>query len=164
MTENESIIIFTIDNQKFGLPIQYVIKVIPVMEIRRLPGAPIFVTGIINLHGKVVPVVDVRILFGLSTRSIELSDQLIIIDLPTGVIAMLVDNTLEMISVNIEDMVSGDSIEYGNKFIVGVLKQSDGLIVINDVESFFSRDELVQLESALNSLCKKRPNTALFSF
>lgn len=150
MAENESIIIFTIDNQKFGLPIQNVIKVIPVVEIKKLPGVPVFVTGIINLHGKVVPVIDVRVLFGFPTRSLELSDQLIIIELPTGVIAMLVDKTFEIISVVSENIVSGEKIMYGDKYMVGVLKRPDGLVIINDVKSFFNRDELIQLENALD--------------
>lgn len=151
MEPQESIAIFEIENQRFAIPFNYIQKVIPVVEIEKLPGVPFFIVGIINLHGQVVPVIDMRTLFSISTKEVELSDQLIIIDIPSGKYALLVDHTLEIVSINKNDMIEGDNIEYGGKYIKGVLMQPDGLVIINDVLNFLNKDELIQLESALIS-------------
>ena len=76
----DQIVVFTLDEQLYGLPLQAVDKVIHVVEIRHLPKAPEIITGIINIKGKIIPVVDIRKRLELATHEIDPDDRLIITD------------------------------------------------------------------------------------
>jgi len=79
-TSKDQIVVFTLDEQLFALPLIVVLKVIHALEIRHLPEAPEIISGIINVRGKIIPVVDIRKRLGILTREIDLNDRLIIED------------------------------------------------------------------------------------
>lgn len=150
MSEILKFVGFSIDRQKFALPLVFVNRVIHVVEICPLPKTPAFIQGIINFHGDIIPVINMRSLFGLQQREIELTDKLIVADIPSGKFAFLVDSTQGVLEINENKIIQTKAINYGDKFIQGVIKNDDGMMLINDVEKFISKDELLQLELAIN--------------
>jgi purine-binding chemotaxis protein CheW len=70
--------LFTLDAGRYALSLEVVERVVPALELTPLPTAPDIVQGVFNLHGRIVPVMNLRRRFGLPERAIELSDHLIV--------------------------------------------------------------------------------------
>lgn len=90
----------TLDNLLYALPLNSVLRVIHVIEIRPLPKAPDIISGIINVKGQVIPVVDIRKRFGFPSRELNPEDQLIIADTGRRQITLLVDKVTEVQNVS----------------------------------------------------------------
>ncbi|OQX77618.1 MAG: hypothetical protein B6D64_08010 [Bacteroidetes bacterium 4484_276] len=151
----KKLVVFQIDNQRFALPLPVVERVVQVVEIFPLPKMSDYVHGIINLHGKIIPVINMRFLFGLPAKEIELSNQLIIAITPSGKLALLVDSTHEVFEFDDDKIVKSDNIMYGMRYVQGVIKTDDGVVLINDVGKFLDPEELKRLENALKESSKK---------
>jgi purine-binding chemotaxis protein CheW len=150
--EKLKLLIFKIDNQQFALPITAVEKVIEIVDIRLLPKTPKYVCGIINMHGEIISVINLRLLFGLQEKEIELSDQLLIVSTSLFKHALWIDSTDKIIEIDRNKIVHSEEIKYGEKYVQGVVKLENGMVLINDVEKFLSSDELKELELALKKV------------
>ncbi len=147
---------FKLDNQNFGLPLNDVEKVVQVVWIQSLPKMPQYIHGVINLHGEIIPVINVRYIFGFPSKEIQLSDQLIIANMSTKKFALLVDLTNEVIGISENDIVKSNEIIVGIRYLKGVVELKDGMLLINNIEKFLSEDELKKLEQALVNHTKKK--------
>lgn len=150
-TMTDQIVVFTLDELLYALPLQAVVKVIHAIEIRHLPKAPEIISGIINVKGQIIPVVDIRKRLELATHEIDPDDRLIIADTGKREVAILVDTV-----TGIRDLTPAQQAEAKEtlpfaKYIKGVAKIDDGLILIYDLEQFLSLDEEKELEQALKT-------------
>lgn len=150
--ERLKLLIFQIDNQQFALPLTVVEKVIEIVEIRQLPKTPEYVYGIINMYGEIISVINLRSLFGLPSKEIELSDQLLIVSTSLFKHALWIDATDKIIEIDRNKIVRSEKLKYGKKFVQGVVKLENGMVLINDVEKFLSSGELKELELALKEV------------
>ena len=96
----DQIVLFTLDELNYALPLNNVLRVIPVVEIRFLPNAPEIITGIINVHGQIIPVIDIRKRFGLTEREIGLEDRMIIADTGKRQVVILADTVTGLIDLH----------------------------------------------------------------
>ena len=150
-TMTDQIIVFTLDEQLYALPLPAVVKVIHAIEIRHLPKAPEIISGIINVKGQIIPVVDIRKRFRLAAHEIDPDDRLIIADTGKREVAILVDTV-----TGIRDLAPGQQKQAREtlpfaEYLKGVAKIDDELILIYDLEQFLSLDEEKELESALKT-------------
>jgi purine-binding chemotaxis protein CheW len=148
---NEQIVVFTLDELFYALPLQAVVRVIHAIEIRPLPEAPEVISGIINVQGKIIPVADIRKRFGLTEREIDPDDRLIIADTGKRQIAIPVDTV-----TGIRDLAPGQLEQAGEtlpfaEHLRGVAKIDDELILIYNLEQFLSLNEEKKLEKALKT-------------
>jgi purine-binding chemotaxis protein CheW len=147
----DQILVFSLDDLSYALPLNMVEKVIHAIEIRHLPNAPEIISGIINIKGKIIPVADIRKRFKLSVHELDVNDQLIIADTGKRQVAILVDTI-----IGIKDLATGqlevasDSSMY-TEDLKGVVKTDKGFILIYDLNRFLSLDEEEKLEIALNT-------------
>ena len=74
------VLVFTIGTDRYGLPLRAVSRVLPVMAMKQIPGAPDFVAGLMDLHGMPVPVLDVSRLAGVAVEQIWLDSRIVLID------------------------------------------------------------------------------------
>jgi purine-binding chemotaxis protein CheW len=147
--EIDQIVVFTLDNLLYALSINNVLRVIHAIEIRPLPKAPDIISGIINVKGQIIPVVDIRKRFGIPSRELELEDQLIIADTGKRQIALLVDKVNEIQHISPPQYIdSKETIPFAG-YIKGVVKIMDELILIYDLEQFLNLDEEKELDQAL---------------
>ena len=150
-TMTDQIIMFTIDELLYALPLTSVVKVIHAIEIRHLPKAPEIISGIINVKGQIIPVADIRKRFGLTEREIELEDRIIIADTGKRKVALFVDAVTGIKDLATRQFVnSKESLPFAG-YIKGVAKIDDELILIYDLEQFLSLDEEKELEHALKT-------------
>jgi purine-binding chemotaxis protein CheW len=145
------IVVFTLDEQSFALPLQTVVKVIHAIEIRHLPKAPEIITGIINVNGRIIPVADIRKRIGLPVREIDPDNRLIIANTGKREVAVLVDSVsgtrdLELLKLP----VAGETLAFA-EHIKGVVKVDDDLVLICDLDEFLSLDEEKKLDKALTN-------------
>lgn len=146
---------FKLGREDYGLQILKVRELIGLMDITRVPGTANFVRGVINLRGKVIPVVDMRQKFGMGAT--EPTDQTVIVvaqlQSKDGVIVMgiLVDEVLEVLDIPEKQIepppqLSGNAID--TEFILGVGKAEKRVIFLLDIDRVLSAQERTQLASA----------------
>jgi len=153
-TTNDQILVFTLDELAYALPLPIVTKVIHAIEMRHLPKAPEIITGIINVKGQIIPVADIRKRFGLVAHEIEPDNRLIIADTGKKQIAILVDTVTGIRDLSSRQLtIAKETLPFA-EHIMGVAKVDDGLVLIYDLDRFLSLDEEKELEQALKTKIK----------
>ncbi|HEV2674426.1 MAG TPA: chemotaxis protein CheW [Aliidongia sp.] len=142
---------FTLGHQRYALRLGAVERVVRIVEIVPLPRAPDIVLGVIDLHGRVIPVVDTRKRFGLPARRPTLNDHLIVARTPGRSLVLLVDRVDDAIECTAADVTAATEILPGMDYVEGVAKLPDGTVLIHDLATFLSLDEATTLEAACDA-------------
>ncbi len=124
-------------------------RIVRAAEVIRLPGAPRCVLGVLNVDGRVLPVLDTRERFQLPPRAISPADHFLIAHTKRRTVALVIDQAQAVIELPAADVVAAAGIHPGLEQIQGVIKLDDGLALIHDLERFLSLDEERDLEDAL---------------
>ncbi|MDY7000335.1 MAG: chemotaxis protein CheW [Thermodesulfobacteriota bacterium] len=141
------LVTFSIGEEEFGVDILKVQEIIRIMEITKVPKAPPFVEGVINLRGNVIPVIDLRKRFGLETREHDSQTRIIVIEINKMIVGFVVDSVSEVLRIpenTVEPpppVVSGLESEY----ISGVGKLEDRLLIMLDLDRLLSSEEQEEL-------------------
>jgi purine-binding chemotaxis protein CheW len=141
---------FHIGSEEFGLDILRVQEINRMVEITRVPNAPPFVSGVINLRGRVIPIVDLRERFGLSKKENDKNTRIIVVELKGRVVGFVVDSVQEVLRIpkRITEppppMVAG----IGSEYITAVGKLEDRLLILIDLERILTSTEQAQLTAA----------------
>jgi purine-binding chemotaxis protein CheW len=149
MADKKHFILFSLADQKFALPLVWVEKIVRSVAVRPLPKAPEMILGVINLQGRIVPIISLRKRFGLEERPIGIDDHLIVCRTSDRPMALLVDNVADIIEIDESRIIHQESILREMDYIEGVLKMEDGMILIHDLERVLSSDESARLEQVL---------------
>jgi purine-binding chemotaxis protein CheW len=126
-------------------------RVVRVVEVTPLPQAPDIVLGVVNVQGRVIPVVNPRRRFRLPERDIALSDQLVIAHTTRRPVALVVDAVTGVLEYSGREAVGARDIVPGMEYVEGVVKLADGLVLIHDLDRFLSLDEVTALDRAIES-------------
>jgi purine-binding chemotaxis protein CheW len=140
---------FRLGEQRYGLPLQAVERVLPMVAIAPLPQAPRIVLGMVNFHGEVVPVVDVRRRLDLPPREYGLDSWLLVVRTSRRVLALPVDAVEGVVPVTPDRVTSSSAFFPGIAHVAGIVSLDDGLLFIHDPEAFLSLDEERHLAAAL---------------
>jgi len=143
------LVVFTLDDQRYALHLSAVERIVRVVEVTPLPKAPDIVLGIVNIQGRIIPVVNIRKRFHLPEREINLSDQLIIANTSKRPVALLTEAVNEVIEQSAERVATSEEILSGIKYVEGVVKLGDGMILIHDLDKFLSLEEEKVLDEAM---------------
>ncbi len=149
MESEVRIVVFSLDGRRYALYLEAVEKVVRAAKVTPLPEAPHAVLGILNYQGQVVPVFNTRQRFGLPEREIEPSDQFIIARTSFRIVALVADATFGVEHIPERQVVDTDKVLPGIRYVDGVVKLKDGMVLIHDLESFLSRSEREALQDAL---------------
>lgn len=143
------LLVFHLDAQRYALHLAAVLRVLPMMAIEALPGAPAVIAGIVNVAGSVLPVLDARRRFGLPARPVRLSDVLILVRTGARSFALAADGVMGLIERDLAAVTPAASLSPEMPHVAGVVKLDDGLALIHDVETFLVAAEQAQLAEAL---------------
>ncbi|MFZ5651760.1 MAG: chemotaxis protein CheW [Bacillota bacterium] len=135
-------IVFTLDEQKFGVPLASVERVIRAAAVTPLPDAPRVVAGVVNMQGRIIPVIDVSSLFGLPEKDLDPGQQFIISSVSTGAVALVADWVDGVAGLPENDVAAAGEILPRAGCVKGLAKSEDGIILIFDPESIISPGEL----------------------
>lgn len=143
------LVVFTLHEQLYALRLAAVDRIVRVAEITGLPSAPDIVEGVVNIQGRIVPVVSLRRRFGLADRDVELSDHLIFARTSRRAVALLVASIVGVIDCPAEQVTASEGILADSEYVAGVLKLDGGLVLIHDLDTFLSPMEDRTLAQAL---------------
>ena len=134
---------FKLDSEKYGINVMQVQEVLRYSEIAPVPGAPLYVLGIINLRGNVVTVIDTRSRFGLESSEITDNTRVVIIESDKQVIGILVDSAAEVVYLRASEIDVAPNVgnDESAKFIQGVTNRDGELLILVDLNKLLSDDE-----------------------
>ena len=137
------LVTFNISNEEFGVDILKVQEIIRTMEITKVPRAPEFVEGVINLRGKVIPIIDLRRRFGMDFRKHDSQTRIVVIELNNMIVGFVVDSVSEVLRIPAATVVPPPAIVSGvdSEYISGVGKLDDRLLILIDLEKLLSPEE-----------------------
>jgi len=145
------LIVFALDRQRYALPLPVVDRVVRMVAITPLPKAPDIVLGVVNIQGRVIPVIDMRRRFRLPEREIALTDQLVVAHTVRRPVALVADAVEDVITCAEQSLIAAENILSKVEYVEGVVKLTDGLILIHDLDKFLSLEEESSLDQALEN-------------
>lgn len=143
------LVTFKLGSEEFGVDILKVQEINKMMNITKIPNAPAFIEGVINLRGKIIPIVDLRKRLGFREQPYDKSTRIIVVELEGLVLGFIVDSVSEVLRIpenTIEpppSMVAGIESEY----IEGVGKLDDRLLILLELKKIFSSPERKDIEN-----------------
>ncbi len=154
ITETTQYLTFRLAEEVYALDIGKVREVLDFTTATKVPRTPDFMRGVINLRGSVVPVVDLRLKFGMSATEKTVNTCVIItevtVDGDTTILGCLADSVQEVLDLDAEHIAPAPRIgtRLKTEFIKGMGKQSEHFIIILDIDKVFSTDELALVQES----------------
>ena len=142
--DNTSFITFTLDNEVYAVPIQTIEEIIGLQEISLLPNVPDFIKGVINLRGEIVPIMDLRLKFGLKAKEYTPFTVFLIVRVDERLMGMVVDNVADVLVIEPAKVQKKPafSAKISTDFIDGVYKDAqEDLVILVDVPSLIKPEE-----------------------
>ncbi len=146
--ETVQVIVFRLGEERYGVDISQVREIIRPSQITRIPNAPDFVEGVINLRGQITTIVNLRKRFGMPPKPIDNDTRIIVVEYNNAVIGMMVDTVNEVKYLAQKDIEALPSIITSReeaKFLKGVGKLSDGLLILIDLNKVLNEGEVERL-------------------
>lgn len=143
------LLIFTLDEERYALRLAAVERVVRAAAITPLPQAPEVVLGVLDLHGQVIPVINLRRRFRLPERALRSSDQFVIARARLVTLALAVDGVESVLEESAHEVIAPDDILAGTGFLEGVTRTEAGLVLIHDLATLLFPEEELLLARAL---------------
>lgn len=135
---------FNIGTEEFGVDILKVQEINRMVEITRVPQAPHYVEGVINLRGKVIPIVDLRKRFNLELKEHDKNTRIVVVDIGGNIMGMIVDSVSEVLRLPASTIEPPPEIVTGvnSEYIKGVAKLDDRLLIFLDLSKVIDMAEI----------------------
>ncbi|MCS7172070.1 MAG: chemotaxis protein CheW [Armatimonadetes bacterium] len=150
----QHLVVVRLDRERYGFAIEHVHEIIRMQEVTRIPRAPEFVEGVINLRGQVIPVLDLRRRFGLPAGERDGATRIVVVEMNGSRVGVVVDAVLEVLRIPARSVVPPEELLATGQvaFLRGVAKHGEGLILLLDLHRVLEIAEqqaLRDLEPAL---------------
>jgi len=146
-TQKDKYLTFHLAGEDYGIEIRYVIEIIGIQKITEVPDMPVFIRGVINLRGKVIPVMDVRARFGIKARAYDDRTCIIVVNIENTEVGLVVDEVSEVSDIpakNVEPPPrTGKS--NGSRCIQGMGKIGAEVKILLDVKELLFDEQMLQL-------------------
>ncbi|MCX7667746.1 MAG: chemotaxis protein CheW [Atribacterota bacterium] len=148
MAQELQLVAFQLGEESYGVDIAQVQEIIRMQPVTKVPGAPTFVEGVINLRGRVIPVLDLRKRFNLPARQDTKDTRIVVVEVPPHTVGMIVDAVDEVLRIS-EDKVEPPSpfiASIDTEYLRGVGKLEGKLLILLDLSKVLSKEEKNALE------------------
>ena len=137
----EQIVVFRLDSESYGIDIFRVNEIIRMRDITPVPQTEAHIRGLVNLRGKTIPVIDVRVRFGLAISDASEKTRIIVVESTEGLVGIIVDEVSEVITLEEEEIEGTPALvaSVGTDFVRGVAKRSGRLITMLDLDRALAR-------------------------
>ncbi len=141
-TQKGRFLTFLIDKETYGIEIKYVTEIIGLQAMTEMPDMPNHIKGIINLRGKIILLMDVRLRFGMEPRAYDDRTCVVVIDYNGGAIGLIVDKVSEVLTIPDEGITEVPKLQFGldNRYVKNIGKVGDGVDLLIDCEKLLSTD------------------------
>lgn len=139
---------FVLGTEEYGIEILKVREIIGIMDITSVPQTPDYMKGVINLRGKVIPVIDLRLKFAMTEEEYTQETCTIVVEVNSSLIGIIVDTVSEVVDVGSEEIEETPQFGQGidTDFITGLGKVNEKIIILLDIEKVMSTEELEMVE------------------
>lgn len=141
--ETVQVVTFKLNDEEFGLDILKILEINKIIKITKIPKAPDFVEGIIDLRGKIIPVVNIRKKFNFETKKTTKETRIIITNIINKTIGLMVDKVSEILRIKNSEIQPPPPLitKLGSEHIKGVGKLNERLIILLDIDKIFEKSE-----------------------
>jgi purine-binding chemotaxis protein CheW len=148
--DEQQLVVFQLGAELYGVEIARVHEIIRLQTVTRVPHAPAFVEGVINLRGKVIPVVDLRRRFGLPLADHTRASRIVVVEIGDQVVGIVVDGVSEVLRVNKGTIEPPSPVVAGieSDYLHGIAKLPERLVILLNLDRVLARDERRALEVA----------------
>ncbi len=149
MADTDTVVfVFSLDERLFGLPVSALRQVLPATDITPIFGAPGDILGMIDFHGEILPVIDMRAKCAFPPRETSPGDRFVILDAHARTLALRVDDTRDVLGVPAADIVPPEDVVGALPGLRGIFRHAEGLVPLYDPEVMFAPE--CEMISALN--------------
>lgn len=147
---------FNLKDEQYGINVDFILQIIAIPDITPIPRTPNFVKGVINLRGKIIPVIDLRIRFGLTEQAYNDRTSIVIIKLKKDhteiYIGVIVDKVIEVLDIHEKDLEKTPAfgIQLDTDYILCMAKVKSKVVTLLNINKVLSEDELTLLEKNSN--------------
>ncbi len=147
-TQKNRFLTFSLGKESYGIEIRYVTEIIGIQPVTEVPELPEYIRGIINLRGKIIPVMDVRLRFKKTFREYDDRTCVVVVDIADISIGLIVDSVSEVLSIPEEEIVPQPEMsKAGNKYIKGIGKVGNEVKLLLDCNMLLNEDVLDNLSN-----------------
>ncbi len=150
-----SYLTFKLNKETFGTNVKHVLNILEPMKITKIPAAPDYMPGVVNLRGEVLPIIDTKYKFGMGKTEFTGNTCILVIEIENEEeyikVGALADGVEEVLELNEDDLKPPPSIgsKFNSRIIESMAKVDEEFIMILNVAQIFSEDELVTLQNAV---------------
>ncbi len=146
-TQKDKFLTFKIGDEEYAVEISCVIEVIGMQKITHVPDMPLFVKGVINLRGQVIPITDIRMRFGMETREYDDRTCIVVVNVSDTFVGIVVDTVSDVLDMPEETVSQPPKINQkpGSRYIQGLGKVGDDVKIILDVQKLLYEEKFDQL-------------------
>jgi purine-binding chemotaxis protein CheW len=146
--ERMQLVSFILDREEYGVEVLKVREIIRMPNITRVPNTPHYVEGVINLRGKVIPIISLRKSFSLDVAENDGRTRIMVMDMTNELTGFIVDSVAEVVRITTGEIQPAPPVVSGNvdqECIFGVINREDRLLILLDLERLFSQEEQLLL-------------------
>jgi purine-binding chemotaxis protein CheW len=153
MADEIQLVVFTLKTGdtvcEYGIPITQVQEIIPMASPTRLPQAPDFVEGIINLRGRIIPIIDLKKRFGMGSSGITSESRSVVVEVERSTVGIIVDEVSEVLRLPNSSIEAPPAVLGGitAEYLTGVGKLEDRLLILLDMNKILNEGEKAELVS-----------------
>lgn len=141
-----------IDREVFGVPVSAVLEILDMRPMFRLPEAPPYLAGLIDVRGRGVPAIDLRVKLGLPAVAATENTRILVLEVMIGdrpvVLGLIADRVIEVISLNLDEVEPTPEIglRWRSDYINGIGRRNDGFVIIFSLPNLFSHEEAMLID------------------
>lgn len=146
----QQLVVFELNNEVYGVDIAKVHEIIRMQNITQVPRAPQFVEGVINLRGRVIPVVDLRKRFGFAKTEHSKQSRIVVVEIDGQTIGMIVDGVSEVLRIPTASIEPPSPVvtTLDSDYLKGIAKLEDSLIILLQLDKILSDSEMAEVSRA----------------
>lgn len=150
-TQKDRYLTFSLGSESYGIEIEYVIEIIGIQSITEIPELPAYVKGIINLRGRIIPVIDIRLRFKKESQAYNDRTCVIVVEMKGLLIGLIVDRVAEVITIPEAETVEPPQMNVGvnNRYIKKIGKVGHDVKLLLDCEKLLSENELEDINEVI---------------
>jgi Chemotaxis signal transduction protein len=141
-TQKNRYLTFALNEESYGIEIKYVTEIVGIQPITEVPELPEYIRGIINLRGKIIPVMDIRLRFKKALQDYNDRTCIIVIDVDALPLGLIVDSVSEVLAIPEEDIVNPPDMSKANKYIKGIGKVGSEVKLMVDCEKLIDLNNI----------------------
>jgi purine-binding chemotaxis protein CheW len=136
------LVTFRLGNEEFGVDIRKVQEINRMIDITKIPNTPPHIEGVVNLRGKIVPVISLRTILGLGERERDKATRIMVVEIEGFILGFIVDSVSEVLRISDGKVEPAPSVtrEGDSKYIEGVINLSDRILILLDLKALFEGD------------------------